>query len=171
MFVFHLRSLDDDMLAGWMYKVQVENGWPGLAKETKEICEKLKIEDVNKTKLSEKEYKKLIDLALKVKDRDNILKQSEDKVKCKKIKEECYGKKSCFAEAKICEVRDLFKTGFGLQPFAGNFSHDRRFARTNWLCKCLSSRELEDHIRSGLCPVYGDIQRKYGVLKDDYELQ
>ena len=57
-----------------------------------------------------------------------------------------------------------------MQPFAGNFSHDRRFARTNWLCKCLSSRELEDHIRSGLCPVYGDIRRKYGELKDDWEL-
>ena len=170
LFVIHLRSLDEDMLAGWMYKVQVENGWPGLAKEAKEICEKLKIEDVNQTKLSVKEYKKLMALALQVKDRENILKQAEDKEKCKKIKEECYGKKSYFAEAKIGEVRDLFKTRFGLQPFAGNFSHDRRFAKTNWLCKCLSSRELEDHIRSGLCPIYGDIRRKYGELGDDYTL-
>merc|ERR1712016_22186 len=38
MLVLHIRSLDDNTLAKKIYNQQVEEGWPGLAKETKEIC-------------------------------------------------------------------------------------------------------------------------------------
>ena len=113
---------------------------------------------------------KVVNDAIKVKNKELIEKQAEGKEKCARIEKECYGKKSYLSEAKICDVRDWFKTRFGLQPFAGNFSHDRRFARTGWLCKCGTARELEDHIRSGSCPVYGDIRTKYGDLEDDSSL-
>ena len=168
--ILHLRSLEEDTLAGWIYKEQVEKDWEGLAKETKEICIELKIEDVNKTNMSKKEYKKMIDLALQVKDKDNVLKQAEGKEKCKRVKEECYGKKKYMSENKISEVRELFKTRFGLQPFAGNFSHDRRFSSSEWKCKCGEAKEQEDHLRSGECEVYGDIRRKHGNLDDDISL-
>ena len=39
MFVHHLKGLKEDSLAHQVYKVQLENGWPGLVKETKEMCE------------------------------------------------------------------------------------------------------------------------------------
>ena len=168
--VLHLRTLEEETLAGWIYKEQIKNGWPGLAQEAKEVCEKLRIEDVNQTKLGKKEYMKLVSLALQVKDKENITKQAEGKEKCLRISTECYGKKNYITEAKIGDVRNWFRTRFGLLPFAGNYSHDRRFARTAWLCKCGSSRELEDHLRSGQCTVYGDIRSKYGDLQDDSSL-
>ena len=120
--------------------------------------------------MSKKEYKKMIDLALQVKDKDNVLKQAEGKEKCKRVKEECYGKKKYMSENKISEVRELFKTRFGLQPFAGNFSHDRRFSSSEWKCKCGEAKEQEDHLRSGECEIYGDIRRKHGNLDDDISL-
>ena len=35
-------------------------GWPGLAKETSEICKTLHIEDVNETSMSKTEYRRLV---------------------------------------------------------------------------------------------------------------
>ena len=67
----------------------------------------------------------------------------------------------------IQSVRIQSCTCFGLQRFTGNFAKDKSFAKTNWLCKCLKSREVENHIMSGLCQVYGDITQRYTYLTDD----
>ena len=39
--VRHIRSLDTDTLARSIYEEQKKMAWPGLAKETAEICRKL----------------------------------------------------------------------------------------------------------------------------------
>ena len=59
MFIFHLRSLDKDSLASRIYNEQKSKQWPGLADETKKICVRLQIEDVNTTIKSKKDFKKL----------------------------------------------------------------------------------------------------------------
>ena len=51
---------------------------------------------------------------------------------------------------------------------AGNFSHDRRFKRTDWLCRC-GQREEQEHLRRH-CPMYDDIRAKYGELESDESL-
>ena len=53
-------------------------------------------------------------------------------------------------------------------PIAGNFSHNQRFRRTNWLCRCVS-REQEEHIRSN-CVIYKEIRDKYMDLDNDDNL-
>ena len=70
----------------------------------------------------------------------------------------------------IYNLRNQFRTRFGLLAFAGNFSHDRRFASTNWLCKCTEAREEEAHLISGQCKVYGDLTDKYCDLTDENSL-
>ena len=57
-----------------------------------------------------------------------------------------------------------------MMSFAGNFSKDKRFARTDWLCKCGEAREEESHLISGNCVVYGEIRRNYSDLNDDKQL-
>ena len=57
-----------------------------------------------------------------------------------------------------------------MHAFAGNYSHDRRYAKTNWLCLCLNSREEEIHLKSGECTVYGDLTNKYSDLSSDDNL-
>ena len=67
-------------------------------------------------------------------------------------------------------MRQTYRSRFGLQPFAGNYSHDRRYSKSSWLCKCLEEREDEAHLLSGKCKVYGDIATKYDDVMDDENL-
>ena len=70
----------------------------------------------------------------------------------------------------IENTREWFKTRYGLMPFAGNFSHNRRYAPSDWLCRCKTTREEEGHITSGSCEVYGDLKSQFGDLKEDKNL-
>ena len=88
------------------------------------------------------------------------------KVKCERIFEEEYGRKGYIENKNIETVRDEYKSRFGMFPFAGNFTNDRRFARTEWLCRCKREKEEESHILSGNCEVYGEIRRSYGDIRD-----
>ena len=161
--------MDENTLAHRVYKEQKEQGWPGLARETKEICEELNILDCNTTHLSKIEYKELVNAALKMKDEEYLRNDGGEKRKCAKIMKEGYGKKSYIAKNKVAEVRNIFKARVGMTEFAENFSKDKRFLRTNWLCRCGNERESEDHITKE-CPVYDDIRKEYESLTDDSQL-
>ena len=68
---------------------------------------------------------------------------------------------------RIQDVREMFRTRWGLLPFAGNYSNDRRFAKTSWRCRC-GEREVEEHLTR--CPVYSDISSMFSDLSDDQQL-
>ena len=67
-------------------------------------------------------------------------------------------------------MRETYKARFGTNPFAANYSNDKRFAKTEGLCRCKRSPEEEAHLLSGNCQVFGSIREKYGDLKDDESL-
>ena len=69
---------------------------------------------------------------------------------------------------KIGEVRKYYKTRVGLLPFANNYKNDKRFARTQWMCRCAEEKEDQSHIRT--CPIYSDITEKYPNVDDDENL-
>ena len=56
MLVHDLRSLSREALASEMCQEQVRNNWPGLVRETEDICGQLGIVDVNVTVLSKSQY-------------------------------------------------------------------------------------------------------------------
>ena len=95
---------------------------------------------------------------------------AEGKEKCARIFKESYGKKEYIVSSLIKKVRDIYRTRFGMHPFAGNYTKDRRFARTEWLCHCKKSKEEELHLISGNCEVYGEIRAKYDNLNNDMDL-
>ena len=98
------------------------------------------------------------------------LKLSASKVKCDKMKKETYGRKEYCSSETIGQARKWFRSRFGLQPFAGNYTHDKRFNKTEWLCRCKEYKEDESHIISGKCPVYGDLRTNFGDLEEDKNL-
>jgi hypothetical protein len=166
--VLHIRSLKEDTIAKKMYLEQISENWPGLASETKLICEEWKLEDCNITSLNRDQYKKVLIQAGHIENEKYL--RGLAKGKCERISVEEYGRKPYIQQKNIFSVRQQFRTRFGLQPFAGNFSNDRRFAKTNWLCKCKQAREEELHLVSGQCPVYGDLTHKFSNLTDDNSL-
>ena len=138
--------------------------------ETREICKNLNIEDVNETKLNKKQFKRLMKTATEAKNKQICDKLAEGKDKCSKIKEEEYGKKAYISEKKISDVRHWFRTRYRMQPFAANYSGDRKYAKTGWLCKCMQKKESDEHLRNDACSIHGDIRAKYGSLAEDKEL-
>ena len=150
-----------------MYKEQKAKGWPGLAEETKKICRQLNIEDCNETKMDLKDFKKIVSEAIKKEDEALIKEEASVKTKCARILDEEYGKKKYFKEQTISETREWFKSRFGLQKFAGNYSKDKRFAKTNWLCRC---GEREEEVHLARCQVYSDITARYDNLGADSQL-
>ena len=70
---------------------------------------------------------------------------------------------------KIEDVRFRFKSRVGLLPFAGNYSKDKKYAKSNWLCRC-GEKEDESHIRNGTCPLYSDIWKNFEKLDNDEDL-
>ena len=121
------------------------------------------------TQLSKRDYKIILTKACHTKN-EQILRATASEVKCSRIKKKPYGKKS-YTQSKNNEDSMIwFRSCFGLLPFAGNFAHDRRFAKTDWLCRCKTSREEEGHITSGNCQVYGGLRTQVGDLEDDENL-
>ena len=112
----------------------------------------------------------LVSLACMAAHEKRLRQKSSSGTKCERIKNELYGKKDYLSKKNIYEARLQYKTRFGLLPFAGNYSNDRRFARTDWMCRCGTEREVEGHIVSGKCPVYGDLRGKFGDLNNDQNL-
>ena len=167
--VLHLRSLDDRALAKQVYEEQKQRKWPGLAAETESICKELNIEDCNTSHMRKKEYLALLDRACHLKN-EEILRSSASEKKCERIKTEAYGRKNYTKNTTIQESRKWFKTRFGHLDFGGNYSHDRKFAKSNWLCRCKTDREEEGHIVSGKCNVYEDLRTQYGDLGEDENL-
>ena len=82
----------------------------------------------------------------------------------------CFKFHSYLQENCIETTRDWFKTCFGLLPYAGNFSHNKKYAKTEWLCQCKQEKEEEGHILSGKCNVYSDLISQFGDLAEDKNL-
>ena len=70
----------------------------------------------------------------------------------------------------IFSVNQQYRTRFGLEKLAGNYSNDRRFVSSEWLCRCEEAREEESHLTSGKCKVFGDLKERFGDLNDDENL-
>ena len=167
--VLHIRSLEEETLAFKIYKEQKTHFLPGLAQETEFICKELSIEDCNNTTLSKTDYKTLLLNACHSKNEERLRLMATE-TKCARITQEKYGKQKYFKNTTIEDTRNLFKTRFGLQKFAGNFTHDRQFSKTDWLCRCRNAIEEEGHIVSGSCEVYSDLRTQFGDLGEDRNL-
>ena len=62
---------------------------------------------------------------------------------------------------KLYIARKIFKSRYGMTEFASNLKNNHKFKRTNWLSFCKEKNENENHILSGKCKVYGDLNKQY----------
>ena len=169
MMVIHLRSLDETTLARRVYEEQKDKDWHGLAKETKNICLKLNIEDCNITQIGKTKYREYVTQACHIGNEERLRSAASD-IKCARIATEKYGRKEYLTHKNIGDTRKVFRARFGLTDFAGNYTHNRKFAKSDWLCLCQQSNESESHLLSGKCIVYGDLKESFGDLKEDDNL-
>ena len=119
--------------------------------------------------MSKKEYRTHITTACNTKNERRLRLEMEGKEKCARIRKESYGRKYYFSQKTPNQTREMCATRLSMQPWAGNFSNDRRFSRTGWLCHCWDSVEREEHVVTA-CPMYADLRDKYGNLAEDSNL-
>ena len=173
MLVRHVRSLDINTIARRVFEEQKHQKWPGLVRESAAICELLGVEDcntVNMSNWSNKEYRALITNACRAKDEQELREEASTLTKCNRIMQDPYGRKDYMTDRSLEEARNMFYTRVQMQPFGGNYSHDRRFQRSNWLCACGEAREEEAHLVGGECPVYGDLREEFPDTMGDEQL-
>jgi hypothetical protein len=173
MLVRHIRSLGEGTIARMVYEEQKRNGWPGLAREVARICEELGIENINEEvtkKEDDRVCRKYLTEKCKELDETRLRKLAAGKHKCERIMQGVYGKKPYMGSQTIANVRKFFYTRVKMQPFGGNYSKDKRFSKTEWMCRCAENKEEESHLMTGDCPVYGDLKEKYGDLNSDENL-
>ena len=60
MLAIRLQNMDSSVLARQVYEKQVQLGLPGLAKEVKDICEKLSLPDINLCKIGKDKVEEYI---------------------------------------------------------------------------------------------------------------
>ena len=55
-------------------------------------------------------------------------------IKCARIPKESFGKKNYIQQRSIGDTRNQFRARLDLTDFAGNYTHSKKFAKTDWLC-------------------------------------
>ena len=140
----------------YFHKEQRRKNWPELAA------------DCNITTLSKPEYRKLVIQACHLMNEKLLLTQVKEK--CDRLNYEKYGKKEYISFKNMYVFREQYRARFGLESIAGNYSHEKRFAKTSWLCSCQKSQEEDVHLLLGQCQVYGDLIEKYSDLTEDDQL-
>ena len=156
--IIHIRGLDASSLARRVYEVQKLNSWPGLAKEVSSICEALVIEDANNTKEDVKHYFKKLKEACRVRDEVDMKKAMTSMEKMVILNNEDCKIKDYIKQKSINKVRDTFATRVMMLKFAGNYSHDERFRKSNWLCEACDLQITEDQVHITQCSGYTDLK-------------
>ena len=170
-------NLDDDTLAKTMAKIQLENKYPGLMQEVKEILKEYKLDDLDPNEYSKMAWKRIIKKTLKTKFVNDLLGKMKS---CSKIKKE-------EREVKDFKLQDYFET-MNLQDssmkFAMecnmvpcvkyNFMSKDAYEKSSWACDfCMSkgSYKLDSMSHILKCEQFCDMRNNLNLHVDEDRVQ
>ena len=120
-----------------MYREQVQNNWPGLAKEAEQLCEKLQVEEVNMTSKTKTVYTAEVKKACKLME-DIVMKtETTDMEKMRVIRAEELGIKGYVKNGRLWSVRKTWEALAFMLHVAGNYSHNNKYQATGWQCQAM----------------------------------
>ena len=141
LFIHHVKTLEDKDLAKQVWKEQLQQGWPGLAREVQGICEELGLNDVNKTNYSKAELRRIVGQACKSKDREDMEKEMVGKSKVEDLVAEGFETKEYLKAKPINQVREIFRIRTSMtKGFKANFSNQH-----NGDTKCEGCGSVKDN--------------------------
>ena len=165
--IHHIKRLEDTALAKMMYKEQVRNNWPGLAKEAEDLCVKLNIENVNTTSKSKTVYIKELKVACKSMEDYMMKNETKEMEKMRVIRQEDWGVKDYVKNGSLWSVRKTWEARAYMLHVAGNYMHSRKYEATGWRCQACVSQVREDQDHLGLCQGYSDLRQGLDLDRDD----
>ena len=144
--LLRIQNLEEGSLAKYIYQEAEDKGWPGLGKEVREICQELKIPDLNKYRLAKKEIQRAIEKS----HQEDMMNQFENSKKLQDIRHSDFNKfQSYFNDKNIENARMKFKIRSKmLEKIPGNFKNKYKNMEN-----CLKCIFCEDEMTQNHCTV------------------
>ena len=133
--LFHIRNMEDTVLAKQIYDQQLLYGWPGLIKEGVKLCKELEIPDVTRVKASEKEFKRMVKEACRLNDEEELKLNMNYKEELQFLKEEDCKHKCYILEMSLPDVRILFRHKTRITANAENYKKLPKYRGEGVKCK------------------------------------
>ena len=157
MLIHHIRSLDENCLARQVYDQQIQNNWPGLASEARDVCERLGVENVNNTFFTKNEFKNLVTKACRRVNETSLRSAMEGKTKLQDLVTENCDLKDYFSEKSLSRAREMFRIRTHMNDLKGNFKHDVKNVAGGIACvACGAEDEVNSHVMT--CHKYQDLR-------------
>ena len=119
----------------------------------KAFCERLGLENVNKTSLSKSVSKMLVEKAMRREDEKQLRESMEGRTKVQDLVSENLLLKDYFKEKSLTATREMFRIRTNMNELRGNFKNDKKFLSTGVLCvACGLMEEVNSHVMD--CPFY-----------------
>ena len=158
-----IRRSGSKSLSGKIYLEQLEQGWPGLAREVEEICDVIKINNINNNDVPKWMIKEAVYKHHEEEAKDQMGKKLED------IKGEGIGRAKSYMETHcIADTRLQFRIRTHMVDLKGNMKG--RYKDGDYSCPgCGDQATVEDQSHVLRCPAYRE-SRQGLDLEDDRDL-
>ena len=156
-----LRQSGTKSLAGRVYREQLEQDWPGLANEVKEICKELEINNLNDCDVPKWKIRDAIDRHHAVEAKEQMGK------KLNEIKDEEIGKPRDYMMTRcISDCRLQFRIRTNMVELKANMKG--RCKDGDYSCLgCGDKTTIENQSHVTRCPAYADIRKGLNLEKNE----
>ena len=164
MMIHHLKNLSDSSLAKQVWREQLQQDWPGLAREASIICEELGIKNVNESQTGRQELKTLVNNACRGRNERELKEQMQGMSKMEDLMSQDCNAKPYLESKSLNEVRETFRLRTKMiEGIRGNFKNMYPGDKGN--CEgCGKVLETQAHVV--VCEEFSDIREGLDMSKD-----
>ena len=164
-FVNTLKNMPEQTLAKQIFNEQVRRGWPGLAREARELCQNLGLPDIVKEKIYKLKLENLVKKGVLENHEEELKKEVDSKSKLEGIKNEDMKRKEYFKQKSLEDTRMLFRIRTRMVELKANFKNKPAFRKDGWLCEgCQREVETNCHVMS--CQAYEQVRQGLDLDSD-----
>ena len=155
-----IRQSGTSSLAGRVYSEQIDQGWPGLAREVEDICGKLSIKNINENDVPKWIVRDAVRVHHASEAREEMGKKLEN------IKNEEIGRTKDYMETKcIADCRLQFRIRTNMVELKANMKGS--YKDGDFSCPgCGDKASVEDQSHVLRCPAYSDIRQGLNMEED-----
>ena len=153
-FYHHLQNMEESALARGFIEIQIQNNFPGLIAECRELLRKYELYEVNINELSKLSWKRKVKSAIVIKFEDEIISEMKHYKKIDHVKKskEDFELKSYFKNMNLEQSRMKFALETEMvDKVKFNFMSTVEYEKSNWACGyCFETKKFTSLIQSSI---------------------
>ena len=159
-FLHHLKSIENESLAGDILNLQIKYGFPGLVSECRTLIRNYKLPNIidGTLVLDKLSWKRLVREAILKKSEENIRKSfcEYSKLRNESYEDEELKSKEYIKSMKLRDSRTNFRIRSKMLKTKMNMKHNENFAQKLWKCDYCQCMDSQAHII--WCPAFGPLR-------------